>query len=516
MKKFLLIYAVLYGTVFGTTYFVTQAGAGSANGSTLGNAWSAANFSTAGNWSATPGTAGKISPGDTVSLNGTFTPGALTTQGPGLNGNKITILFASGAKISGTGWTGNAITGNHGFITVDGGTNGLIENLDNGTSLGHQVDCTGVAVNSATDFTVQNLTISPLYVRTGTSDTNSFGNGVFASGVGNCNNLVVDHNTIRNMVQGIIYAFQTGAVNVQFSRNTISDTNWSMAIGDNGTAGNSLAGVRVWGNNSSNWATWEQSGNLFHHNGLLMFCNNATGSITDIQIYNEIYGPGFGPQNTSAIYTNGGIGDQYIFNCQFLPAADEGPANGMITLRSMYRAQTNHLYNNLFNQPGAGPASCGIWMQIDFAAVAMTVDAQNNIFVGNWFYNIVDIPTGGSIAYNGNHQMFYNTQHFGSPGGQETIAAWMGFGPTFDNDMITTNPQFVGGGNFHLQSSSPARGAASNLTSTGIAALNHDADGVLRPTVAPWDQGPFQFASAPAGGFTTSGKATFAGKVLIQ
>jgi len=85
-----------------STYYVTQSGAGTQDG-TLGNEWSVTNVNNVSNWSATPGTAGKISPGDTVTLTGTFTS-QIVIAGSGTSGNLITFTFASGAKFSKTAW----------------------------------------------------------------------------------------------------------------------------------------------------------------------------------------------------------------------------------------------------------------------------------------------------------------------------------------------------------------------------------------------------------------------------
>lgn len=71
------------------TYYVTQGGGGTHVG-TETDPWSASNFSTFTNWSPTIGTAGKISPDDTVILRGPFTS-TLTPQGSGTSGHTITI-----------------------------------------------------------------------------------------------------------------------------------------------------------------------------------------------------------------------------------------------------------------------------------------------------------------------------------------------------------------------------------------------------------------------------------------
>lgn len=70
--------------------YVTQSGAGSGNGSSIGNAFSASAFNTSGNWGSG---AGKISAGDIVFLNGSFTT-RLATQGSGTNASTRIIIAA--------------------------------------------------------------------------------------------------------------------------------------------------------------------------------------------------------------------------------------------------------------------------------------------------------------------------------------------------------------------------------------------------------------------------------------
>lgn len=519
MKKIIAIFFGLIASLHATTYFVTQSGAGSANGSTLGNAWSAANFNNSSNWSATPATAGKISPGDTVSLNGTITS-ALTAQGGGTAGNIITILFASGAKMSGSPFTGNFITiTSHDYITIDGGTNGLLESLNNGTGLGSQVNNVGVKLNGSNHITVQNLTISPLYIRTAGAETNDYGVGIEcgAGGGGNCNDLTVTGCTMANMVQGVGYTYHSGASNITVYNNNISYINWGVFVGDNGTSGDTMSGIRIYGNIISQWANWEQTGNFFHHNGVFIFCNNTGGGASDMQIYNNTFGPGFGAQNTSAIYINGTINSAtYCYNNLFIPAADEGPANGMITLRAMNVNNTNYVFNNVFVQPGAGPASCGLWMQIDVSGVAMTVIAKNNIYTGNWYYNVIYLPGSGTIPYTGTHNIYYNSPHFGDAGGQETLAVWKALGAGFDNDAVTTDPKLDG--TYHLQVGSSAISAGENQTALGITALNSDKAGSARPIGSTaWDDGVYNYTSSSgSGGSSLSGSITLKGSVILH
>ena len=131
-------------------------------------------------WLNTPGNlavgAGKVNPGDTVHLVGTFS-NVLNVSGSGSAGNPVTFLFEPGAKFSASLWPASGainITAKN-WIVIDGGSNGLIENTNNGTSLGNQAQSFGVLGAQSSHLTVQNLTITNMYHRTDISDWNRMG-----------------------------------------------------------------------------------------------------------------------------------------------------------------------------------------------------------------------------------------------------------------------------------------------------------------------------------------------------
>lgn len=124
---------VCVGLVRGENLYVTQSGSGSQNGTSYANAWSAANFNTSGNWG---GGAGKISPDDTVFLDGTFTT-KLTILGSGTSGHRITLAsYAPGTKakvvgISSAGYDDIAII-NLEFTQYSSANNYICIRLDSG------------------------------------------------------------------------------------------------------------------------------------------------------------------------------------------------------------------------------------------------------------------------------------------------------------------------------------------------------------------------------------------------
>ena len=145
--------------------YIAQNATGSNNGSSCANAYAVSFFNTSSNWG--NGT-GKISPGTTVHLCGTITS-QLVGQGSGTSGSPITIYFEPNAKISMPAGTLMNMQ-NENYIVIDGGTNGILENTDNGTNLDNQIAASGIYASGSGNLEIKNLTIQNLYVHTSTSD----------------------------------------------------------------------------------------------------------------------------------------------------------------------------------------------------------------------------------------------------------------------------------------------------------------------------------------------------------
>lgn len=214
------------------TWYVTQSGAGTGDGTTLGNAASVATKN------ATP----LESAGDTVSWVGPIsTP--FTTSVAGTVGHPITHLFD-------TGFTAATLPDNSAWIIVSGGNNylnfigGTFTLTDNGTSAANGGTCTyshtGIAAirNTflATNITIQNLTISNLYNRQVNTDMtdNAFylSGGIIVAGGsgGNPANWTITNCVINGILQPISFTFDnSGFSNCVITRCVI--TNYAYGIG---------------------------------------------------------------------------------------------------------------------------------------------------------------------------------------------------------------------------------------------------------------------------------------------
>jgi len=129
--------------------YVTQAGAGAQDGTSLADAWSAANFNTAGNWG---GGGNDIMPGDTVLVSGTMTTG-LVFQGSGSSGSYITLLLDTGCVFTSAAWSvdGAIRAVGKSYLIVDGGTNVLLATSGVATILSlptHNVAVTGGSIQT--------------------------------------------------------------------------------------------------------------------------------------------------------------------------------------------------------------------------------------------------------------------------------------------------------------------------------------------------------------------------------
>jgi hypothetical protein len=175
----LICWTILIATaagLSGASYYVTQSGAGSKNGTSLGNAWSVANYNASGSPTG----------GDTVFFSGTITSQPVIATG-GTSSSVVLTLDFSAATISVAADPEININGQN-YVTLLGGT----FSLDSG---GHWlVNCGGAGVQ-AHDISVENFTYTGPPGDSGTS-------GFFD--IRRCSNILVQGNTMDNVESGVL------------------------------------------------------------------------------------------------------------------------------------------------------------------------------------------------------------------------------------------------------------------------------------------------------------------------
>jgi hypothetical protein len=526
MRKLLLTVAcmALWTTVASAqNIYIAQNTAGADSGSDCTDAHSAAWFNSAANWGSG---ATQISPGTVVHLCGTFTGTAnstmLTTQGDG-----VTIHFETGALLQSPAWGINgAIYVPNNSVTIDGGTNGTIENTLNGTPAGAclagpcslRQSSVGVKVTGS-NVTVENLTITHIAVHTfGVNDPGVVLEATGAIQLDGSSDLATQ-NTIDNVASGV------GASNgSEISYNTITFANHAIAVG---IVSGTWTGIKIHNNDISQLYNWDEPDNGYHHNGIMLF-STETGVISGVQIYyNYLHGlwsndSVYGNTHVTAwlfLDTNGvpnSIPNAMIFRNVF--EADAGPynyaANGFITVGGCLIASGCTPANNtlIANNTVVGSGMC--WHIGDLSNAPSSL---NNLCATSSGGNL----TGASSGYPGaniDYNIYPGTgtsNDFWVPTGN--VNRWSVWSASpFLLDVHGSNPTLAAAAltsSYQLGSGSIAIGKAKNLTSTycatipaicvgapsifGVAGAGAGG-GATASTTGPWDAGAYPNGSSVA------------------
>lgn len=495
-------------------------------------------FNNASNWSLTP-TANQIGPDTTVHIcpsGGTIAVGqsanGFQTQGNGTSGHQVIIKTEGGVTIQSpacgtfsTNPTGGCFVLQNNFITLDGGGDassvgagsggGLVQNTLNGTS-GNTCPGGTCSVNAASaliyvagnNVTVKNINANDAFDRPSCSASTyppNSGNIWAIAVVGGLSNITIDHVTAHDAQAHVALAINgvTTMSNVAITNSKMFQASAEIVCSLSGGA--SLTTLLVdkddFGSNNNWWDTADAD----HMNSIHCF-NGTAGSATGWVFSNSNYHGDFGgntcggggSHTTSLLYiecAGGAIASPQVFNNVFQTGLNDDPSGGMLGVGGS--ACTGLLAaNNTFI--GTTGTSAGICMQL-----TGTFTVQNNTCQNVNFPVFVN-GAGQSQITASDYNDYFNTGSFGRIGiTSYTFAAWKALNAAFDPHSITTSPN-LNGSTFVPNTGSPVIGAALNLTSLSIAALDSDKAGVARPSVAAWDIGALQFSSTPATGTATS------------
>ena len=485
----------------GSAIYVAQNAAGSGSGADCNDAEPVSFFNTTSNWGSG---GGEIGPGVTVELCGTITS-QLMAHGSGTSSSPITVQWASGAALSEPVCPGSGCfdTNNQSNLTLDGGSNGIIQSTANGTGLAHQVaGVNGIYAAGCNGCTFENLLIEDMYVHTSTSDTaidGSQNRGIFFSG----SNINILNNTLHDIGWAIMSQFQNGNGNVTISNNNIYDIDHGFAL--TGTGGGITIGAVVFSHNNvhdfTNWDTG--SADAYHHDGVHCF-TGYTGSyahLSGFYIDDNTFGGQTGYNMNAMIFLEGGQGSGYtpcgdstskvfIFNNVF---SDSGQiANGFLGLYST----SPQIYNNTMMGYSATSSGSNCVTHEPSANYATTAESfENNVVTtceneigastgryatGQPDYNIY--AHGGSNAFGCNTNDYAFSQ----------FSSWKACIGGDSHSSATSNALLNNDGS--PQSGSPTTTSGANLTSlcTGnLTPLCAQINGTPRPTTGAWDAGAY-------------------------
>lgn len=436
--------------------------------------------------------AGKVNAGDTIMLSGTITMGFWVIGG--IDAAHPTVCqFDTNAKMSAPSWpTGAIIVYETSFVTIDGGTNGVIEATANGTLLANKTACYGIKADAGSYLTVKNLAFNNLYVRTSIDDLTA-GSDSVAIYNRDANGIGISHFTVTNCTGHDFYTGvqmdygATGGSDYTVQGCTFYNCNWGAICGDRGD-GSIFTGTFLFkGNTIYGFTAWDdtQPGFQNHHDALYFWCHGASSSATNIICDSNVFGPGLGNAGiggnmNTCVFIDLQQGNTQVINNVFRATDGEYPGNSYIEIA--INSGTALVANNTING-GALTQGGGI------NAYATTLDIYNNVVVNtkNW------ITVDADSTLTSNNNIFYTT-NYGTAFKRgatfySSLAAWQAAG--FDSsgqdvDPLFTNPTSY---DFGLQESSPARSAGLNLTSS----FTTDAANSARPSTGPWDVGAYQY-----------------------
>lgn len=504
----------------GADIYFANSSAGSNNGADCSDAYSVTDsthgINIAGNWS----------PGNTLHLCGTITGTAGSTKihsaGSGTSTNPITVKFESGASLQAPYWgtgggniTGAIVISGNNYITVDGGTNGFIQNTLNGTAGGAcpagsctnpPHDSSGMVVNNCTGCTVQNLGIYNIYVRTSTSDTTGASvGGRGLSKEGTASNLTINNVTIHDASSCIFLDVPNGAadVNIAIENSNLYQCSGDIDVGAGSGSTGTLTGLILSGSHLHDATNWNDPAPPynFHHDGLHIWSYSGT-KVTGVQVFDNVFDGDIG-SGTSWVYF-----ENYSS-----------------------KTETIQVFNNLFHETSTTCLfSCGpfsLWLQNDVPASVLQAKIYNNTFLGandsmggitvegtsglqydlrnntlQGYSNLLYIQNGAPLPLStsdNNNWYFAGNALINAANLAYNIlsfATWQLL-CSCDSHAITANPNLTA--SFTLGSGSPAKSAGQNLTSMSIIPLDSDLAGTPRPASGNWDIGAYSVASVGGG-----------------
>jgi len=524
----------LNGTALAADFYVSQSGTG--GGTSCSDTLSVTWFNTGSNW-ANPKVTGKVGPGDTVHLCGTFTFPAngnpnnpadlLVIPGSGSSGSLITVKFETNAIVQSPAFSTsggldcNYYFGCHGYIVIDGGTNGLIQATNNGSAslgFGYQIDGNGVFVagwngHPVTNVEIKNLTVQHIYQHDGSpSSSDAISENGSAIAVTGGSNIHIHNNVAGGQRQGIAFSFSgwSGLSGLEIDHNTVTDMCFGILVVSGGGATDSLSNPLIHDNEITNWdnykcpatsgsgyCTYANAHGLdpYHKDGIIVWTPQGNSNPFQVYVYNNYIHGDLTPGSTAFVYGTWGGGSGacvvptqlYVFNNLFVSTANITEVATRDDLCSFSPVVTgpHFYYNNTFVGTDTSNAN--------LLAV--------NGLPGNTVENNVFTTTNAVLSYNAtittsNYNVFFNTgsQIVEGPGANYTLAQWQGMG--YDLNSVTTNPNLTA--DYTLGSGSSAVGLGANLTSlcTGsLAALCTDKAGNPRPATGAWDAGAYQFSA---------------------
>lgn len=559
MRRLLVIVLALssYSLASAAAVYITRDGAGSKNGTTLGNAGACdatantpqstcAYFNNSANWGSG---STQIGAGTAVHLGDdavtiTATAGAssyLQFQAGGSSGSVIELLINT--TLSAPYWccqlgNGAIDLAGHSYVLVDGGTPcgwnvatnasegscvGSIIATANGDGLTYQQESTAISSNSCNNVEIRNLGIYNIYVKSNPAvggPSNSL--DIYCNG--NSSTFSIHDNAIHDeqTAFGVVPSSGTNSGWLVYN-NDLYHMNWGIVVAAGGSS--TISGFHITGNHLHDMDNWDTNSGSYHHDGIYPFGNANTNTLADFEVVNNIFdgkcqATGL-PGCTSWLFMD--ASDQctscyFVNNVVLQTTAPSGTSTGDPLFNLGMNGGVANVYNNTFvcSTTNGNPGG----FELDQHAGSTSANVFNNLVVNcGRFTNLAAHPATHSPPTTGYDYNVYATASNGNmwdpPQGccDATLSAWQGhlasYAASSDTNAVYASGSAGLGGSYENgaqsplsglvpQSGSVAKGAGTNLTSlcSTISALCSDITGNARPSGATaWDAGALNFGS---------------------
>ena len=466
---------ILAFSAFGSDVYIAQFSTGADTGLGCASAHSASWFNS------------NATGGNTYHLCGTFTGSAggtmFTVPASGSAGNPLTMLFESGAVLTAPYWSGATgaiyINGKN-YVTIDGGTNGVIKNTANGTLKTYQQGSRGVYITNSDHITIKNLHVQDIFNKVGKTIAGAGGTGIEFRY--NNSNILIDNNVVSSASDPVYIVFEGSTLaNLEIKNNTVSDACHMILVG--GGASNSIAtNISIHNNEVFGWDNWSSPSDC-HTDGIFVFLWEGNTSNMTAEIYNN--------------YIHGRLWDGVTLN--------SSPTAHIFCTYGESGGGTNGAACNIYNNLSVDSSMTAIWAK---KTASIRHRIYNNTIVNSPYGVIFENATGavfqnnilkntqfalksyGTLQANiaaSNYNLFDNTgvSSFAvtDAGQYNTYANWRALG--YDANSRTSSSLL--NANYSLQPGSPAI----NNGTTGIYA--YDYIGTSRPQGLAWDIGAYEY-----------------------
>jgi hypothetical protein len=349
---------------------------------------------------------------------------------------------------------------------------------------------------------VRNMIVGPFRYRTSYRDVRSEGANGTMFFAGTTGTLKIHDNVMP--YGGVNYVpIASGDSGLSIYNNEIYNFNRAISIASS-NGGSVLSGAQIYGNYLHDSQVWDAPGCPTEHNGIHMW-GLGGGTIANVNVYNNWIGGNFGGCATGALFFEGANRNIQMYN-NLVNIKYTQAKSGIFRVNGDgvgggYQIYNNTIIGNWINDTCiviGGPGNSVSFANNIVTGCWATILVQDTPSIKTWDYNIYGCQNLRASSCTAMGASNFVTEANGThswlslAGWQSACSCDSHAAANYGTTGLATNS------NGTPQSSSPAIGAGTNLTSLSIAALKSDRSGNARPSSGPWTVGAYNSPSSSA------------------